>query len=354
MLPFYPHLARFFPVLSFFAGFAWDALTLGRRVGVADFWQLGAYLVGAGGLAWWLAWRDAHGALPPPAEPGVAGRWRALRWQAPYLLIQFFFGGVYSALFIFYAKSSGHLASALLALLLGGLLVANEFWRDRYGRRFSLTWALFALCAALLLNFVLPHAAGSVSPLWFYASTLLAVLVAHGLRHAAPGRPGRIGPAWGVGAALLAAWQFGMIAPVPLVLRDLAIGQGFARVDGQFRLEVEPASPWCPWCRFDATVHVPEGQRLYGVSAVFAPLGVTALLEHRWEFRAAGGWRVMARSRFAASGGRGGGFRGYSWVLDPPSGDWRLVVATQDGRTIAIEPFTVVRGAPEGREARIF
>ena len=40
---------RFYPVLAFLGGFAWDALTIGRRVRATDFWQLGAYLFGTEG-----------------------------------------------------------------------------------------------------------------------------------------------------------------------------------------------------------------------------------------------------------------------------------------------------------------
>ena len=192
-------LRRFFPVAAFLGGFAWDALTIGQRVRAFDLWTLGAFLGGACVLAFWLAWRAARNQPTQTCENGGNGakaHMRELAWQAPYLLLQFIFGSIFSALFILYFKSSGHLGSWLTAAVLGGLLVANEFAGDRYGRRFTLTWALFALNAILLLNFVLPHLAGSLDPRWFYASTLAGVALAHGLRLIAPGRPGRILPAW--------------------------------------------------------------------------------------------------------------------------------------------------------------
>jgi len=339
------HLKRYFPVLAFFGGFLWDALTLGRKVKVMDFWILGAYLLAAACLAVWLARREHRAIMPPDPEAGWQGQFRGLAWQAPYLLLQFFFGGIFSALFILYFKSSGHLGAWLMALFLGALLVGNEFMGERYGRRFTLTWGLFGLNAILLLNFVLPHLAGSLNPAWFHASTVLGASLAQGLRWLSPGRPGRILPAWGVAAALALAWNLDMIAPVPLVKRDVAVGQQFVHKEGVFALQVEAAPAWQFWREAARTVHVPEGGRLYGVSAVFAPLGVTALLEHRWEYRdPSSGWRPVSRSRFAATGGRERGFRGYSYVSDPAVGDWRLVVATQDGRTIVVLPLAVERG----------
>ncbi len=346
-------LRQFYPVAAFLGGFVWDALTIGQRIRVVDFWRLGAFLFGAALLTLWLARREERGVAAPEAGKSLRGRFRSLIWQAPYLLLQFFFGGIFSALFILYFKSSGHLGTWLTAAFLGALLIGNEFAGDHYGQRFTLTWALFALNAILLFNFALPHALGSLNPLWFYASTAAGLLLTLLLRWLAPGRPGRSGPAWSLAALLTLAFSLDMIAPVPLVKRQMAVGQEFVQADGSYTLQIERAAWWQWWRDQASTVHVPEGGRLYGVSAVFAPLGVTAALEHRWEVLEAGGWREVYRNRFQSTGGRTRGFRGFSWVLNPQPGDWRLIVATQDGRTIDILRVTVERGAPPREEVRI-
>lgn len=320
------------------------------------FWRLGVFLCGAAVLALWLAWREARQRVPPPAGNGLRGNIHGLVWQAPYLLLQFFFGGIFSALFILYFKSSAYLGTWLVTMFLGVLLVGNEFAGKRYGQRFTLIWALFALNAILLLNFALPHLLGSLDPRWFYLSTAAGIVLAHLLWFLAPGRPGRIRPAWGVAGGLLLAWSLGMVAPVPLVKRDLAVGHDFVLGAERYALQVEQAPAWQFWRDQAAIVHLAAGERLYGVSAVFAPLGVSAALEHRWETRDVGGWRLVYRNRFQSNGGRERGFRGYSWILDPPPGDWRFTVATQDGRTISMLPVRVERGAPlrEGMRLREF
>lgn len=349
MKPALDRLRRFFPLLAFLGGFAWDALTIGQRVRPADLWRLGGFLLGAALLIVWMARQVPR---PPAADAQAAHPWRHklehLLRLAPYLLLQFFFGGIFSALFILYFKSAGHLGSWLTAAALGALLVANEFSRDRYGQRLALTWSMFALNAILLCNFALPHALGTLDPNWFYVSTLGGMAITHLLWRYGAAQRGRISVAWGVAGVLLAAWLAGMIAPVPLVRKALAVGHEFVQQDGYYRVRVEPAPFWQPWRDQAATVTVREGERLYGVSAVFAPLGISAQLEHRWEIRRDDGWQVVSRSRFQASGGREGGFRGYSWVLDPKPGNWRFIVATQDGRTVALDTFKVVRGEPDG------
>lgn len=349
-------LRRFFPVLAFLGGFAWDALTIGQRVRAVDLWTLGAYLAAACGLAFWLALRAARKQSAPSfdnAGSGAKARMRDFAWQAPYLLLQFFFGSIFSALFILYFKSSGHLGTWLTTLFLGALLVGNEFARKSYRRHFTLIWALLALNAVLLFNFALPHALGSLNPQWFYVSTAVGIGLTHGLRRLVPGQPGRVLPAWLLAGALLVASALDMIAPVPLVKQDLAVGHSFVREDDRFLLMVEQAPAWQFWRGQSPTVNVTEGERLYGVSAVFAPLGVTALLEHRWEVREAGGWRLVYRNTFQSTGGRERGFRGYSWVLNPQPGEWRLIVATQDGRTIATQTITVERAVPNPEAMRL-
>ncbi len=343
---------RFLPLAAFLGGVVWDALTLGVRVKALDFWRLGALLLIAALCVLVLARRENRAAAAPPAGGAWQARLRRLLWDSPYLALQFCLGGLFSALFILYSKSSGHFSAWLVALILAVLLVGNEFWGRRYGGRFSLIWGMFAFSAILLMNFALPFAAGSLHPLAFHLSTALGVGLAHGLWLVSPGRPGRIYPAWFAGAALAGASWLGMIAPVPLVKRDLAVGQQFERHGGDYLLRVETVPAWQFWRDWAAVAHVPEGERLYGVSAVFAPRGVQAALEHRWERREESGWRLVGSSRFLATGGREQGFRGYSYVQSPAPGEWRLIVATQDGRTITTADFRVERASPGVSELR--
>jgi hypothetical protein len=336
---------RFTPLAAFLGGFIWDALTLGRNVTPAAFWSLGAYLLGAAAIAIWLAYRHTHRRQPPASGTGWRGLGATLRWRGPYLLMQFLFGGIFSALFILYFKSSGHLGTWLTTALLGALLVGNEFARDHYGRRFTTTWTLFALNAILLLNFVLPHLAGSLEARWFYLSTVAGIVLTLLVRRLAPGRPGQVWPVWAIGLGLMAAFPLDMIAPVPLVKRALLVGHEFRQAGGSYLLGVERAPAWQFWRDHASVVHLVPGERLYGVSAVFAPRGMGVPLEHRWEVRTPAGWQQVSVTRFQSTGGREKGFRGFSWVQQTTPGEWRFSVGTQDGRTIDMLNFRVEPGS---------
>ncbi len=338
-------LTPYAPAVAFLAGFAWDVWTLGRRIKPTDLLQLGAMLLASAGIILWLA-RRAENTLPAPWEKKTLyDQLYWLRWQAPYLLLQFLFGGIFSALFILYFKSTGHLGTAITALILAGLLIANEFMGRRYGQFFSLTWTLFGFNCILLMNFALPHWIGSVNTRWFYLSTVAGIALTHLIYHFAPGRPGRIVFVWLIGLGLMGALKLDMIAPVPLVKRDIMVGHPVTTRQA-YALAVEPPSFWQFWRPYDSTVHIAPGEKLFAVTSVFAPQGISAPLEHRWEMKnPQGQWQTISRARFQAQGGRELGFRGYSWTLSPKAGEWRLVLATQSGQTIAQEYFSVVNEA---------
>lgn len=339
------------PALAFFGGFLWDALTLGRNVQALDLWILAAYLAGAALLLLWLSRRaqketgpvDENG-LPPSKEAPASALSQAKNWliqDGPYFALQFFFGGLFSALFIFYFKSSSHFTAYFAALVLATLLVANEFLENHYGR-FTLTWTLFGVCFMLLLNFAIPHVLGSLHWLLFYVSTLLGALGTHGLRRIAAGRPGRIGPTWAAALILAAANFADIIPPVPLVQRNLVMGQNLEKAAGLYRLEVEAAPWWVFWRSQAHDLHVSPGQRLYCMTSIFAPKGLHTTLYHRWLRRdPKKGWVTVSRIGFNLSGGRQGGFRGYTYKQSLAEGDWKIKVETEDERTVASHRFQI-------------
>lgn len=337
-------LRRVLPALAFFGGFLWDALTLGRSVAAMDLWILTAYLAAAAGILWFLGRREAMMASQPTPETETITTAESQPWwqeSGPYLLLQFCFGGLFSALFIFYFKSSSHFLAILWALGLGGLLIANEFLDDRY-RRFTLTWALFGLCAMLLLNFVVPHVVGSISAFWFFSSTLAGAGLAHGLRLKTPGQPGRIKPMWGIAAGLALAYLVDVIPPVPLVTRDIAVGHALAKANGEYRLNHEKAPWWKFWRATESEIHLIPGERLYCVAAIFAPSGLDTRLYHHWRYHDdKAGWQSRSRIGFNLSGGRQGGYRGMTFKQNLAPGAWRVAVETEDGRTVASHEFRI-------------
>lgn len=349
----FANFRAYFPAIAFFGGFLWDALTIGRAVAPSDLWLLSGYLAAAAGILWWLGHRRYALALAAsegdvsPRQTVISAFFRSIWWErAPHLLLQFLFGGLFSALFILYFKSSSHLTAMLWSLGLGVLLVANEFIDEKY-HHFTLAWSLFGLCAILVFNFVLPFIVGSIGMGWFYLSTLMGAGLTHLLRKNTRGCPGRVMPVWILAAVLAVAYPLDLIPPVPLVKRDIQVGLNFEHVGDAYRLTLEKPSWWVFWRGSSTEVHLAPGERLYCVSSVFAPGGLRTRLYHRWEhYDVKSGWQTVSYKGFGLFGGRDGGFRGYTYKQDVPPGKWRIAVETENNRTVVVHAFTVVTDAP--------
>ena len=330
-------LGDYLPAIFFFGGFIWDALTIGRYVAATDLIFFAGYLL----LAAFILFFTSRPSFILADATKLPTR---LQWlyasRLPYFLLQFLFGSLLSALFILYFKSANHWLAWLLAFLLALLLVANEFLENHY-RRFTLSWALFGLCAMLLLNFVLPFVLGSVHAAWFYISTLLGAGFAYWLYAKTPNHMGSILPIWLIAGLLMLAYTADMIPPVPLVKRQIAIAYSIEKVAGNYQLTQQQSSWWLFWRKTSDHLQVTTNQRIYCFSSIFAPAGLKTRLFHNWQLRTKNGWVTQSRAGFSLNGGRNGGYRGYTFKNNIAAGDWRVKIETENNKTIAIQSFTI-------------
>lgn len=330
-----------FPAVAFFGGFVWDAATLGRSVTPLDLWILSGYLAAAALLLVVMGRRGRlRGSVAGDAEPAAdltkAEKLKAwLRDEGPAFFLQFLFGSLFSALFIFYFLSSSYLPGFLIVLGLLILLVANEFLEGHY-HRFTLTWALFGLCAILFLNFALPHMAGSIHPIWFYLSTAGGVGLTFGLKRLSPKAAGSLWPLYASAIALVGLFLVNAIPPVPLVKKNLAIVRNLEKRDGAYRAEIETPPFYAFWRASEREVRVRPGEKIFCFSSVFAPSGFHGTLYHTWRYKdhRKGGWVKADRLGFPIAGGRRDGFRGFTYKKTLPEGKWEVRVETESGRVI--------------------
>lgn len=314
----------------FFAGgFAWDSVTLGRSYGPLDLWILFAYWLGAAALL------------------ALLGRKVAFR-GAKYLDwgLQFCFGSLFSAFTVLYFISASSWPSLCFVCAVAGLLVVNEFLKETYSD-LTLSWAFFSFCGAMFFNFALPHVFRSVSPWWFYLSTALGLAAAYGVRRLATGERASFVPSWVIGSALVLAFLFNWIPPVPMVKTDLVIGRDFSRSAAQYTMRIEKPPFWRYWSRTDRVVHQRGDEKVWCYSAIFLPRGIEAQIVHRWEYDDPNeGWVLRGRVPIAIRGGRTDGFRGWSYKQSLAPGDWRVSIETPNGQVAGVRYFRVEPAAP--------
>lgn len=347
-------LADYFPAIFFVGGFVWDALTIGRHVAPLDLAIFAGYLLSAAVILYVIG-RPAQVAevVTGPPQQGTQKYLEKLSQlftlcfqklhapHLPYFLLQFLFGNLFSALFILYFKSASHWLAWITSLFLAILLVANEFLESEY-KRFTLSWALFGLCAMLLFNFALPFLLGSIHAVWFYLSTLLGAALAYWLYKKTPHHFGSIKPVGVIAGVLMLAYTADMIPPVPLVKREVAMAYALTKVGSDYQLTQQTSPWWVFWRKTSNDLQLNANQPVYCFSSVFAPTDLKAKLYHRWQhYDKKLGWQTQSHIGFSLSGGRYNGFRGYTYKSNLAEGDWRVSVETENEKTITVQKFSV-------------
>jgi Protein of unknown function (DUF2914) len=321
-----PRVSRYAPAVFFISGFVWDAVTLGRKIKPVDLFILAAYLIGATVILVML---------------GRGVTFRGSQYLGPVL--QFFFGGIFSALLIFYFLSSAGLGGYLVVLGLAALLIANEFLGNRYSE-LTLAWTLFTLSACMFFNFALAHLFRSISVFWFYLGTLMAVLLVLVLRRISRHDTASVKPSIGMAAMLLLLHLFNLIPPVPLVKKQMLIAHNLRREGRTYVARIESPG-WRFWRASSVVFHRSRGEPVYCFTSVFVPNGIRTTIRHRWEHRDDDrGWVTMDVRSFSISGGREGGYRGYTLKQNAIPGQWRVTTESESGATIGFLEFEVVEG----------
>lgn len=333
----------FMAPVFFLAGVTYDTLTLTRIDRLLDNLVLLLYLLTLGVL---IVLTGRLGIEPAPAPHVLAGLSLPARWLVktrPYypMAVQFLLGGLFSAYAVFYSRSATLTGTAVFFALLLGLLVANEFLRDRLSN-LRLLVALYAVVCFSFFTFFLPVVTGVMNVAMFLVGAALSLLVTFRVVQLIyrdnPERSRReavgVGaPAFAVIGLLVGMYFLNWIPPVPLSLKFGGIYRAVERQGDAFQLYF--AKKWYePWKRSDTVF--PADEPIYCFTAVFAPVALQTTVYHHWYHRPNGSkpFRHADRIPLKISGGREGGYRAYTFKQRLGAGDWRVDVETEDGRII--------------------
>jgi hypothetical protein len=327
----YSRVRPWLPAAFFVCGFLWDVLTIGRAIKSSDLFILFGYLLGAATIL---------------IAIGREATFRGSQYMNAVL--QFFFGGIFSALLIFYFLSSSDLPGYLVVIGLAALLIGNEFLESKYSE-LSLAWAFFTLSAIMFFNFALAHLFRSISTFWFYLGTLLAMLSVTLLRKFSKRAAATIVPSVLVAAVMLLLHAFNAIPPVPLVKKEMLIAHDVRRTAGAYTATIESPG-WRFWRSSAGTFHRSANERVYCFTSVFVPPGISTTIRHRWQYEREGDWIEAGVVPFAITGGRKGGYRGYTYKSNAAPGHWRVITESESGAAVGVVEFRVEGGAAVGRK----
>ncbi len=336
------HLSSFFLV----AGFIFDYLTLNRVDFIWDNIFIILYLVIAGaGIVIINLYEE--GKLRNGFVENI--------YEFVPFLIQFSFGGLFSAFVVFYSKSASFLSSGAFVLILAILLVGNEFFKDRY-QKLVFQVAIYFVSLFSFSIFFLPVLVKEMGALVFLGSGAISLILIGlfiwTLSRLSPlrykeGRSFLILTILGLFVFINILYFTNIIPPIPLSLKSgdvyhfvekkdngnyLAMGEGQIRWYEKFKRKI---------------IHLGPLEPAYVFSSVFAPTDLNTKIIHDWQYldSATGKWISASKIDFNIVGGRNNGYRGFSKKENLFPGKWRVDIKTERGQVIGRVRFNIERGA---------
>ena len=285
----------------------------------------------------------------PGALPDLRGQ-RTARWLL--IIMQFAFGGIFSGYVVFYSRSSSLITSWPFMLTLVTLLVGNEFFRKRYlNLTFQMSLYYVAIFSFLIFSIpVLLHRMGA----WiFILSGVISLAIMRGLGFVlskvspemlARNKRALITSVSAIFIVFNILYFTNIIPPIPLSLKDSGIYHNVVRANGEYELTGED-KPWYKFVEKPQKIHIAAGSGVYSYSSVFAPTDLNTKILHEWAIynETTGQWNVTDRIPFTISGGRDGGYRGYTRKSSLSEGLWRVDVITERGALLGRETFRLIR-----------
>jgi MFS family permease len=277
--------------------------------------------------------------------------WRRVVSALAPLAAQYAIGSLLSGMLIFYTKSATLSVSWPFLILLAAIFLGNEVFRG-YRAHLAFQTVLFFFTLYAYAIFALPLTLGHLGPTIFLESTGLAVAIFAaflGLLAWAGWKRLKstlwliLGGSAVVLVVLVGSYFTSLIPPIPLTMRDSGIYHDVQHVNGDYALTAETERPWWEFYQ-PVTIHHVAGTPLYAFSAVFAPGAFSASIIHEWDHydTVQKKWVRESTIAFPLSGGRAGGYRGYSEITNATAGQWRVSIQTISGQTIGRINFTVV------------
>ncbi len=327
---------------SLLAGFVFDSLTLNRIDSLIDNIWLGVNLLSICVCLVLINKEENMG------EGGDG-------WKHFWLLniLQFSFGALLGASFIFYFRSAALAVSWPFLVMLLSAMIANEVFKKHYERLiFQISFLYLSLF--IFSIFLLPlifRRIGAVMFLFSGAVSLavlwLFILMLNRLAKE------RFKNSWrriwlsvgGIFVVMNVLYFTNLIPPIPLSLKDAGVFHNVEKLpDGNYRVLEEEERGIMRYLDWRPEAHLIPGNTLFAYSAIFSPAELDASVVHEWQHfdEKKDEWVTESRIPLRLSGGRAEGYRTFSSKAYLPAGKWRVNVSTSRGQVIGRINFEVV------------
>lgn len=270
-------------------------------------------------------------------------------------VIQFAFGGLFSAFTVFYFRSSSITASWIFVLILFLLMVGSEVFKRHYAQvAFQTTILFFAIFVFSI--FIIPILLGKIGAGIFVVSGVVAVIIfisfLYALSRITPvrfreGARNTIIASLCVLAFINTFYFLNIIPPIPLSLKNMSVYHNVVHLSsGEYRAEKEVIKGLFADKK---EIHVFPDEEVFVFSSIFAPTRLSTDVVYHWQYldENTDEWVTVSTVNLEISGGRDEGYRSYSSKSNLKEGKWRVTVETLRGQQIGSIKFKIARPTEE-------
>ncbi|MBI5139785.1 DUF2914 domain-containing protein [Candidatus Nomurabacteria bacterium] len=268
----------------------------------------------------------------------------------PFLL-QFSFGGLFSAFVIFYSKSAFIFTSGAFVLILFGLLIGNEFFKTRYSKLVFQVGIYFVSLFSFSIYF-LPVLVRQMGTMIFFLSggisLILISIFIFVIYYLAPNRYKEtdrflILTVLGLYTLINIFYFSNIIPPTPLSLQAGDVYHFIEKQNNGNYLVVGEINSWREKFDLSQKVQLTRGEPVYIFSSIFAPTDIDLAIIHDWQHfdEDKGDWVSVNKIIFPIKGGRNEGYRGFSKKENIFPGKWRVDIKTKKGQVVGRVRFDV-------------
>ena len=335
---------KYATILFFIGGFTFDSLTLGRIDRLYDMSVLSLHITSLSLTLYLYNLADD-------------GKWKntlldKYKMYFP-LAIQFFFGALSSAYVIYFSRSVSLSKTITFFIILVGLLVANEFLKKRISNKY-LQFSVYFFVSFTFFTFMIPVFIKEMNTGIFVLSgaislaTTLALILFIYKKSPSTRKEIRLGKLIGIILTMYTTinlfYFFNLIPPVPLALETGIVAHNIEVKDNKYIVAFETDEWNVFWREHRLKFVYNEGENVYVYTSIFAPTDIEKSILHRWKWynESAKKWEVADEIGYKITGGRGTGFRGYTYKNNVKEGLWKVEVITKEGLVIGIVDFEIV------------
>lgn len=272
------------------------------------------------------------------------------------LAIQFFFGGLSSAYVIYFSRSVSLSKTMSFFIILMVLFFANEYLKKRISNKY-LQFSVYFFISFTFFVFMIPVfikemntevfiISGAVSLVCTLVLIVFIYVVSPSTRLEV--HLGRlIGVILAIYSTINIFYYFNLIPPVPLAMETGLVAHNVEIRNNKYVVTLETDDWYVFWRDYRHKFVLEPDGNVYVFSSIFAPTDLEKSILHRWNWfnENTDSWEIMDNIGYEITGGRDGGYRGYTFKNNVKPGKWKIEVITEEGLVLGIINFEIIMGS---------